>query len=110
MATQILDQRLSPRDIGRSETITEKTFANPNLRRLAAAADGCEVGDRISVYQKEDGSLSRVEQYGDDEDKDYLLRRLHDMALRFQSLFEDSQFRALFPLIRKPAVEQLSLF
>ena len=110
LATQIQDQRLSPRDIGRSETITEKTFANPNLRRLAAAADGCEVGDRISVYQKEDGSLSRVEQYEDDGDKDYLLRRLHDMARRFQSLFEDSQFRALFPLIRKPAVEQLSLF
>ena len=110
LAVQIQGEQLSPRDISRSETITEKTFSNPNLRRLAAAAEGCKIGERISVYQRVDGSLSRVEHYEGDEDKEYLLRRLHDMARRFQSLYEDAQFRTLFPLIRMPAVEQLSLF
>jgi DNA polymerase I len=110
LAVQIQGEQLSPLDISRSETITEKTFSNPNLRRLAAAAEGCKIGERISVYQRVDGSLSRVEHYIDDEDKEYLLRRLHDMARRFQPLYEDTQFRTLFPLIRMPAVEQLSLF
>ncbi len=98
------------REICRRESITEKTFSNPNLRRLAAAAAGCEVGDRITVYQKNDGSLARIETYANDEDRGYLLRRLHNMAGRFRGLFGELEFDRLFPLLKQSAFEQLSLF
>ena len=97
-------------DICRRETITEKTFSNPNLRRLAAAAEGCKAGDRIAVYQRNDGSLARIEDYDNDEDRGYLLRRLHDMAGRFRGLFGEIEFDRLFPLQKQPAGRQLSLF
>ena len=97
-------------DICRRETITEKTFSNPNLRRLAAAAEGCKAGDRIAVYQRNDGSLARIENYDNDEDRGYLLRRLHDMAGRFRGLFGEIEFDRLFPRQKQPAGRQLSLF
>ncbi len=97
-------------DICRRETVTEKTFSNPNLRRLAAAAEGCKAGDRIEVYQRNDGSLARIENYDNDEDRGYLLRRLHDMAGRFRGLFGDIEFDRLFPLRKQPEGGQLSLF
>ncbi len=110
LATRLREGQIPPEAFCRWERITEKTFSNPNLRRLAAAARGCKVGDKIAVYQKTDGSLARTETYAGDEDRDYLLRRLHDMAGRFRSLFDDAEFRRLFPLVQKPAEEQLSLF
>ena len=97
-------------EICRRETVTERTFANPNLRRLAAAAQGCETGERIAVYQRNDGSLARIENYANDEDRGYLLRRLHDMAGRFRGLFGEFEFDRLFPLRKRSAGEQLSLF
>ena len=112
--TQFADRlgagQFDQRDICRRETVTEKTFSNPNLRRLAAAAEGCKAGDRIAVYQRSDGSLARIENYDNDEDRGYLLRRLHDMAGRFRSLFGDIEFDRLFPLRKQPAGRQLSLF
>ena len=112
--TQFADRlgagQFDQREICRRETVTEKTFSNPNLRRLAAAAEGCKAGDRIEVYQRSDGSLARIENYDNDEDRGYLLRRLHDMAGRFRSLFGDIEFDRLFPLRKQPAGRQLSLF
>ena len=98
------------REFCRRESITEKTYSSPNLRRLAAAAEGCEAGDRIAVYQRNDGSLARIETYANDEDRRYLLRRLHDMAGRFRALFDEAEFDRLFPLLKQSASEQLSLF
>lgn len=110
LAARLQEGQVSPKHFCRWERITEKTFSNPNLRRLAAAAKGGKIGEKIAVYQKRDGSLARIETYAEDEDRDYLLRRLHDMAGRFRSLFGDAEFRRLFPLVQKPAEEQLSLF
>jgi DNA polymerase elongation subunit (family B) len=110
ISARIQNGQLLPNEMSRTETITEKTFSNPNLHRLAAAAAGCKIGDRISIYQKVDGTLSRIEHYDEDEDKEYLLKRLHSMVGRFTSLFDETQFRTLFPHIRMRAVEQLSLF
>ncbi len=101
---------LDIRDFCRWESITEKTFSNPHLKRLAEAAEGKAVGQRVAVYQRRDGSLAAVEDYAGDEDQDYLLRRLHDSASRFREMFREEAFRRLFPLIRAGAKEQLSLF
>ncbi len=101
---------LDARDFCRWESVTEKTFTNPNLKRLAEAAEGRAVGQRVAVYQRRDGSLASIEDYAGDEDRDYLLRRLHDSASRFREMFREEEFRRLFPLFRAEAKEQLSLF
>ena len=97
--------------------MTSKTFSNPGLRRLASAARGTAVGQKVQVYQRADGTLALTSDYAGDEDRDYLLRRLHDMASRFETLCPSApEFQRLFPKLTArsdpnalPAV-QLSLF
>lgn len=109
-AERIQRGELAVQEFTRRESITGKTFSNRNLRRLAAAATGMTPGQRIAVYQRQDGSLAPAHQYGGDEDRDYLLRRLHDMARRFAVLCSDEQqFKRLFPKLKAaqaPAPEQ----
>jgi DNA polymerase elongation subunit (family B) len=110
LAQQLQDGEISPEDFCRWERISKKTFTNPNLRRLAQAAEDCSIGDKIAVYQREDGSLARIEFFAHDEDRKYLLRRLHDTAERFHALFTDADFKKLFPRVEPKMRDQLSLF
>ena len=120
-ALSVQQRRLTPAEFARAESITDKTFTSDGTRRLARAAAGAAVGDRIEVYQRWDGSLARIEDYADDEDVDYLLRRLRDMAARFTDLFETTDdFDYHFPpvtsrtdieaLRAQAQVRQLALF
>ncbi len=90
-AGRIQRKEYDPRQICRWETVTEKTFSSDSNRRLAEAARGIAVGERLEVYQRVDGTLGRLENYARDEDTNYLLRRLRDMADRFTDLFEDAR-------------------
>ena len=110
LARKLQDGEILPEDFCRWERVTQRTFANPQLHRLAAAAEGCKIGEKIAVYQREDGTLARTEHFTHDEDRGYLLRRLHDMAERFHVLFDDIEFRRLFPVAQPIARNQLSLF
>jgi DNA polymerase, archaea type len=99
-AERIQRKAYEPREICRWETVTEKTFSSESNRRLAEAARGVAVGERLEVYQRIDGTLGRLENYAGDEDTSHMLRRLHDMAERFAELFEDSRDREYhFPLL-----------
>lgn len=99
-ARRIQRKEYEPKEICRWETVTEKTFSSESNKRLAEAARGIAVGERIEVYQRLDGSLGRLEEYACDEDTSYLLRRLRDMADRFSDLFEDSRDHDFhFPLL-----------
>ncbi len=110
LAERIQAGSIEVEDFCRSESITEKTFTNPNLKRLAHAAEGKAIGQRVAVYQRSDGSLAPVDNYDHDEDRAYLLRRLHDTASRFRDLFTEEEFRRFFPAVRAQPKEQLSLF
>ncbi len=110
LGRKLQNGEVDPEDFCRFERVTPKTFSNPSLSRLATAATGCRIGEKIAVYQRRDGTLARTEFFTHDEDRGYLLRRLHDMAERFRVLFDDSEFRHLFPLIQPVARDQLSLF
>ncbi|MCE2435407.1 MAG: DNA polymerase, partial [Candidatus Latescibacteria bacterium] len=101
LGRKLQDGEIDPEDFCRFERITKKTFSNPNLRRLARAAEGCRIGERIAVYQCQDGTLARAEFFTHDEDRGYLLRRV---------LFPDGEFRRLFPVIQPVARDQLCLF
>jgi DNA polymerase elongation subunit (family B) len=120
-AEAIQSRNLSPNDIARSETITEKTFTSDSNKRFASALEGERIGERVQVYQRADGELARLEDYDNDEDTNYLLRRLNDMARRFEPLFADAQeFDYIFPRVTAQSdlaavskalpVRQMSLF
>jgi DNA polymerase elongation subunit (family B) len=99
-AAAIQTHALAPGDIARSETITEKTFTSESNKRFASALEGERIGERVQVYQRADGQLARLADYDHDEDVNYLLRRLNDMARRFEPLFSDAQmFDYLFPRV-----------
>ena len=46
-------------------------------------------GERLQIYEREDGELASIEEYAGDENVSYLLRRLHDTANRFRDLFAE---------------------
>jgi DNA polymerase, archaea type len=120
-ARRILNQQFSVDEISRTESITEKTFTSQANRRLAAIAQQIPQGERVRVYERRDGSLALMRDYADDPNIDYLLRRLHDTARRFQPLYQNErEFDYTFPLVRSTSdlsaleasqpVEQLGLF
>ena len=78
-------------------------------------------GSRLEFYERQDGELGLIDEWSNDENTVYLLRRLHDVAERFRTLFpSDAEFDAFFPPItartdldaarRQKAVSQLGLF
>ncbi len=120
-ALAIQQRRLEPEDIARWETITEKTFTSESNKRVAVAAEGERIGERVPVYQRAGGNLARLDEYDHDEDVDYLLRRLNDMGRRFEPLFTgDLSFDYVFPKLtwrtdieairQQQPTQQLSLF
>ena len=85
---RIQDRKLAPDEFARRESITSKTFNSPGNRRLASALSerGLTVGDRVRVYQRAGGELGLLEEYAQDEDREYLLRRVADFVARFGEL------------------------
>lgn len=99
-AREILTGRLEPAEIARQESVTERTFTSDANRRLARAVRGERVGERVTVYQRNDGALERIENYANDEDRSYLLHRLRSMAERFRPLYDDDgSFEHTYPVI-----------
>jgi DNA polymerase I len=73
--------------------------AQPRLKRLAdRLPNHVRSGERVEIYEKENGELGFVDEYEGDENSTYLLRRLHDTAARFEALFATgTEFNAFFP-------------
>ncbi len=120
-ARRLQAHELTPRDFGRWETITHKTFRSEANKRLAAVAQGQRIGERVIVYQRKDGALGLLDDWQSDEDVTYLLRRLRDVAARFADLYDDAaDFDHAFPPLlatsdldaqqARTASKQLSLF
>ncbi len=120
-AQRIAEGQFDPRDIGRWESITDRTHGRTGNQRLAAIASQADIGERLFLYQRAGGTLALVDEYANDHDVDYLLRRLHDMAERFRTVFEDdATFNWTFPVVNsrstiaalrdQPLTRQASLF
>jgi DNA polymerase elongation subunit (family B) len=122
LAEAIQQRMLQPRDFSQWQMLREGTIdAHPRLRDLLKANPGrWRYGDRVEIYERQDGTLGFAEDYNRDENVQVLLRHLRDAATRFEPIFDSrSEFNAFFPVIqpttdltfareRKP-VEQLSL-
>jgi DNA polymerase elongation subunit (family B) len=87
---------LSVDDFARRESVTSKTFTTPANKRLAQALAerGVAIGDKVRVYQRSDSELALAEEYAEDEDREYLIRRIADFVARFGDLVPPEAQRA----------------
>lgn len=93
--------------LARRERVTEKTFSSPAKRRSAEAAKNAHVGDYITVYQREDGSLGLIEDYAGDVDRPHYVEKLYRFALRLKDAI-GPDFDNLFPRPSARSVRQAS--
>ncbi len=123
MAENIRNRKLSVHDISQWTMLNqERIGSRTRLKALLDANPGrWRWGDRVEVYEKEGGTLGLAEDYAEDENVSVLLKRLRDVAERFEPLFSSrAQFDATFPLIKtttdlsaarqQQAAEQMTLF
>jgi DNA polymerase elongation subunit (family B) len=123
LAERIRQRGLTIVEISQWTMIHDRTLnAQPRLKRLLDRAPAAsKSGERIQLYEREDGELALIEEYAGDENIAYLLRRLHDTAGRFEPLFASAlEFSAFFPSIstrtdleqarHQESTQQLSMF
>jgi hypothetical protein len=123
LADAIQQRALDPREISQW-TMVKRSSLEKHARLKAlldAHPDRWRFGERVEIYEREDGTLGFVEDYARDENSVLLLRRLYDTAARFREAFETTAaFDAFFPKITPRTVlaeartarpiQQLSLF
>lgn len=102
-AAKIRNGQLPVEQFARRERVTPKTFSSTQKKRMAAVAKGVNIGDYIVVYEKSNGDLGLIQEYGNDENRDHLLGKLYKFAARLKQAF-GSDFGALFP---KPGVDYI---
>jgi DNA polymerase I len=125
LAERIRRRQLGPEEFVQWGMLNEETLAKfPRLKRLLdRLPSGVAVrsGDRLELYERQDGELALITEYASDENVGYLLRRLREVAERFRALFDsDAEFDAVFPALtartdlaaarNQAAATQLSLF
>ncbi len=100
LADQIRRRTLPVTEFSQWSMLNEETLAKqPRIKRLVERSGlRMQWGERVEIYEREDGELALVHEYRNDESVTYLLRRLRDVAERFRSLFpNDAAFDAFFP-------------
>jgi DNA polymerase elongation subunit (family B) len=100
LARQIKHRQLDSAAIGQWVMDNEETLdSQPRLRTLIdRLPQSRQSGDRLQIYEREDGELALLSDYAADESRGYLLRRLHETSGRFRPLFEtETDFLTFFP-------------
>jgi DNA polymerase elongation subunit (family B) len=98
LAEQIRERHLEIEQISQWAMIHDETSnSQPRLKRLLDRLPmTISGGERVLLYEREDGELALADEYAADENTAYLLKRLGDSAGRFAPLFESAQALAAF--------------
>jgi DNA polymerase elongation subunit (family B) len=96
LSDEIIKGKLGVEQFSRRERVTTKTFSSMQKKRTAAIAQGINIGDYVTLYERRNGELGLVDDYDHDEDRDYLLDKLYKFACRLRECFGDD-FDTLFP-------------
>ncbi|MGH2549966.1 MAG: DNA polymerase domain-containing protein, partial [Thermomicrobiales bacterium] len=102
LAEALQQKTVDPKEISQWTMVNRNTLEKqPRMKALLDAnPDRRRFGERIEVYERDDGSLGFLEDYARDENTRVLLRRLSDTAARFREAFETTaEFDAFFPKI-----------
>ncbi|MGC4106334.1 MAG: DNA polymerase domain-containing protein [Thermomicrobiales bacterium] len=123
IAEALRAHEIEPTDISQWTMVNARTLeSQPRLNALLRAHPGrWRAGERVEIYERQDGSFAFIEDYARDENTRTLLRKLHDTAIRFEDAFSSkAEFAACFPAItphtsleaarEAEVVEQLGLF
>jgi len=123
LAERIQKKELRPEEIGQWAMLKRSTAEKqPRLNRLLRSTQGqWKFGERVVIYERDNGELGLIQNYSHDENTVVLLRRLKETATRFREIFpSDAEFEAFFPTIqqtthldqarKRQPVEQLGLF
>ena len=125
LAERIRSRAMTAEEIVQWGMVNDETLAKfPRMQRLLARLPNPALrraGSRLEFYERQDGELGAIDEWANDENSAYLLRRLRDVAERFRTLFAtDAEFDAFFPAIsartdlaaarQQQAAEQLGLF
>lgn len=123
LAARIQGKQMSPVEIGQWAMLRRSTAEKqPRLSRLLRSTQGqWKFGERVVIYERDNGELGLIQNYAHDENTTVLLRRLKETATRFREAFpSDPEFEAFFPTIQPltnldiaretQPVEQLGLF
>jgi hypothetical protein len=100
LAGHIQQRTLGIDQISQWTMINQSTLeSQPRLKRLVDRLRlNPRAGERIEVYERQDGQLALVSEYASDENLIYLLRRLQESAARFGDLFPtETDFEQFFP-------------
>lgn len=100
VAQTIKRKQVAIGDVSQWAMINDDTLKKqPRLSRLLARMPGeIRGGERIQMYERDDGELGSVDEYAHDENSGYLLKRLHETAGRFRPLFaSEAEFTGFFP-------------
>lgn len=103
LAHRIQQRALPPEAFSQWSMLRQSTLGSQaRLKALLDRSPGrWRFGERVSLYERADGSLGFSEDYAQDENTGVLLRHLRDAASRFELLFEDiEEFEAFFPVIQ----------
>lgn len=119
--TELLE-KIERRDMGieelaRRERVTDKTFSSDAKKRAAEVMQGLTVGEYAELYQREDKSLARADDYNGDEDIEYYQTKLYKFAQRLEAAV-GPDFEKLFPKpltgakrkAKEDSKQQMSLF
>jgi hypothetical protein len=123
LAERIQKKQLDPSEIGQWAMLRRNTAEkNARLSRLLRSTQGqWKFGERVVLYERDDGELGLMQNYANDENTPILLRRLKETAQRFEDAFDSTaEFDAFFPSIQittnleaardTQPVQQLGLF
>ncbi len=102
LAEALQQKTVDPREISQWTMVNRNTLEKqPRLKALLDTnPDRWRFGERVEVYEREDGSLGFLSDYAHDENTRGLLRRLSDTAARFREAFDTTaEFDAFFPKI-----------
>lgn len=102
LAEAIRANQMDPRQISQWTMVNAETLEKqPRLNRLLQRSASARVsGERVEVYERDDGELGLVTDYHHDANSAVLLRKLRDTSERFEPLFPThAKFTAFFPPI-----------
>lgn len=103
LAERILTKQLPLEAFSQWSMLRQSTLdRQPRLKQLLNRTPGrWRFGERVSLYERADGSLGFTDDYQQDENTAVLLRHLRDAAGRFEPIFTDAEeFNAFFPVIQ----------
>src|SRR5262249_20581660 len=95
LADRLLRGEVPVEQLARRERVTQKTLRSDAKKRARAAVGDLSVGDSALLYQRADGSLARIEEDANDEDRLYYAEKLRKFAARLQEAIPD--FERLCP-------------